>query len=165
MHVPVELLRTHVRHSTWASARLVEVAGTLSADELVRDFKSADKSVLGTLAHVYAADRVWLGRIQGRPPARFLDPEVDVRLDVLQRDWPALLARWQTWVDGLQDAAATIAYQDLKGNPFTTPLWQIVLHVVNHATHHRGQVSAMLRAMGHTPPPLDLIRFYREIAG
>lgn len=165
VHVPVELLRTHVRYSTWASARLVEAAGTLSPDELVRDFQSADKSVLGTLAHVYAADRVWLGRIEGRPPARFLDPEVDVRLDVLQRDWPTLLGRWQAWVDGLQDAAATVAYQDLKGNPYTTPLWQIVLHVVNHGTHHRGQVSAMLRAMGHTPPPLDLIRFYREITG
>ena len=118
--------------------------------------------MLGTLAHVYAADRVWLGRIRGKPPARFLDPDVDVKLEVLQRDWPALLAQWQAWVDGLQDASATVAYQDLKGNPFTTPLWQVVLHVVNHGTHHRGQVSAMIRAMGHTPPPLDLIRFYRE---
>jgi len=44
-----------------------------------------------------------------------------------------------------------------------TPLWQILLHVVNHATHHRGQVSGFLRAMGHTPPPLDLIAFYRTL--
>ena len=55
-----------------------------------------------------------------------------------------------------------ISYKDLKGNPWETPLWQIVLHVVNHASHHRGQVSAMLRAMGHTPPGVDLIFYYRE---
>ncbi len=165
MNVPAELLRTQVRYCTWASARLVAAAANLAPEELTRDFRSADKSVLGTLAHVYAADRVWLARIHGAPAAPFLDPDVDVKLEVLQRDWPALLARWQVWVDRLPDASATVAYQDLKGHPHTTPLWQIVLHVVNHGTHHRGQASAMIRAMGHTPPPLDLIRFYREACG
>ena len=42
--------------------------------------------------------------------------------------------------------------------------WQIVTHVVNHGTHHRGQVSGFLRTMGHTPPPLDLSFYYREQA-
>ena len=87
------------------------------------------------------------------------------RLTVLQHEWPALLARWQAWGDALQDASVAVTYKDLQGNPHTTPLWQIVLHVVNHATHHRGQAAAMIRAMGHTPPPLDLIRYYREVGG
>lgn len=163
MVIPVELLRTHLRYSAWASTRLVEAAAKLAPDELVRDFRSADKSVLGTLAHVYAADRVWFGRILGSPPARFLDPDADVQMHVLTRDWPVLLARWQSWADELQDAGTVLAYQDLQGRAQATPLWQIVLHVVNHATHHRGQVSAMIRAMGHTPPQLDLIRYYREV--
>jgi uncharacterized damage-inducible protein DinB len=42
-------------------------------------------------------------------------------------------------------------------------LWKIVLHVVNHGTHHRGQASGFLRAMGHVPPPLDLIAYYRTL--
>ncbi len=54
-----------------------------------------------------------------------------------------------------------IEYKDLKGNPYQSPLWQIVLHLVNHGSHHRGQVSGMLRALGKTPPPLDLIAYYR----
>jgi len=163
MSVPVETLRTHVRYTNWATNRIVTAAAALTPEELTRDFGSADKSVLGTLAHVYAADRVWLGRIEGAPPMRFIDPDVDVKLTVLQHDWPALLTRWQSWVDSLQDAASAAAYTDLQGNPHTTPLWQIVLHVVNHATHHRGQAAAMIRAMGHSPPQLDLIRFYREL--
>jgi uncharacterized damage-inducible protein DinB len=57
-----------------------------------------------------------------------------------------------------------IHYQDMKGNSYTSTLWEIVLHVVNHATHHRGQVAGFLRTLGHTPPPLDLIRFYREVS-
>ena len=54
------------------------------------------------------------------------------------------------------------SYKDLKGNPYTTPYWQIILHVVNHGTHHCGQVSGFQRSLGHAPPPLDLMAYYRE---
>jgi uncharacterized damage-inducible protein DinB len=43
-----------------------------------------------------------------------------------------------------------------------SPIWQIVLHLVNHATLHRGQVMAMLRQLGAVPPPTDLMVYYRE---
>jgi uncharacterized damage-inducible protein DinB len=157
-------LRAHMRYSMWASKRLVDVAATLPEDELTRDFTTADKSVLGTLAHVYAVDRVWLGRLHGRPPATFLDPATDIRLDVLRYDWPPLLAQWEALLSAQTDDSVLGAcrYLNLKGEPWETPIWQIVLHVVNHGTHHRGQVSGFLRAMGHTPPPLDLIAYYRE---
>jgi uncharacterized damage-inducible protein DinB len=52
----------------------------------------------------------------------------------------------------------------MRGNRWQQPPWQIVLHVVNHGTHHRGQVSGFLRAMGQTPPPVDLSMFYRTRA-
>jgi uncharacterized damage-inducible protein DinB len=162
----LEALRNHIDYTAWATARLVGAAGTLSAEELTRDFNTADRSVLGTLVHVFAADRVWLGRIHGNPPARFLDPERDMHVTVLQTDWPALLAKWKEWAAALTDESsrAKISYKDLKGNPYSTPAWQIILHVVNHGTHHRGQVSGFLRSLGHTPPPLDLIAYYRESA-
>lgn len=159
-----DILRTHLRYTAWASARLVDAAAKLHDDELTRDFGTADRSVLGTLVHVFAADRIWLDRIQGTPRAKFIDAEADMHLTVLQNDWPALLERWRAYAAGLSDSdtGRMIGYQDLKGNPYETPLWQIALHVVNHATHHRGQAAGMIRAMGHTPPPLDLIAFYRQ---
>jgi uncharacterized damage-inducible protein DinB len=51
----------------------------------------------------------------------------------------------------------------MRGNPWRQPLGQLVLHVVNHGTHHRGQVSGFLRAMGHVPPKLDLVSYYRNM--
>ena len=143
---------------------MLEAASKLSEEELRRDFKTADKNVAGTLAHAFAADRVWLGRIQGDPPATFIDDK-DRQLATLGTEWPALQQRWKQWAAPLsdQDVLEKISYKDLKGNPYQTPLWQILLHVVNHATHHRGQASGFLRAMGHTPPPLDLIAFYRTL--
>jgi uncharacterized damage-inducible protein DinB len=166
MAISSEALRSHIDYTAWASRRLVSAVSSLPADELTRDFQTADHSILGTLVHVYAADRVWFGRIEGNPPARFIDPEQDMRLEALQNDWPQLHQRWKAWAEGHNDDSLRqkLSYKDLKGNPYETPLWQIVLHVVNHGTHHRGQVSGFLRALGHTPPPLDLTAYYRELA-
>jgi uncharacterized damage-inducible protein DinB len=154
----------HLDYTTWASARLLEAAAKLSPEELSRDFGTADKSVAGTLGHVFAADRIWMARIQGQPPGTFITPE-DRDLAVLNREWPSLLQVWKQWAGVLTDEnGGTVAsYLDLKGNRWSAAWWQIVLHVVNHGTHHRGQVSGMLRTMGHVPPPLDLIAYYRQL--
>ena len=165
MAVLVDLLRLHIDYTAWASGRLVLAASQLTPEELTRDFKTANQSVLGTLVHVYAADRVWLARMENRPQAPFVT-EADHSLAVLQNDWPPLYDRWKKFVSGLTDeqAQAVVSYTDLKGTPWKQPPWQVVLHVVNHATHHRGQVSGFLRAMGHVPPVNDLVAYYRELA-
>ncbi|MCS7025399.1 MAG: DinB family protein [Bryobacteraceae bacterium] len=164
MSVPAEILRQHLGYSEWASQRLVSAAASLSQEELHRDFKHASKSILGTLAHIFAADRIWINRVTATPQATFLDPEKDLRLETLQQEWPLISERWRAFLAAENDDSVQrrIPYQDLKGNAYSTPLWQIVLHVVNHGSHHRGQVSAMLRALGYTPPPIDLIVYYRE---
>lgn len=153
----------HLSYTAWASARLVAAVSALTEEELTRDFGTADKSILGTLVHVFAADRVWLARMRGEVPGRFLDTARDMHLAVLQNDWPALLADWQAFVAAGADLAAPRPYHDLKGNAYSTPLWQVILHLVNHGTHHRGQVAGFLRSMGHVPPPLDLIAYYRSL--
>ena len=164
MPVSVDTLRLQLDYSAWASQRLLDVAAKLSPEELTRDFKTADKCVLDTLVHVYAADRIWLSRVLAEPRATFVDPE-DRDLTLLQSEWPALQQRWKLWLRdfGDGDEARQISYHDMRGNPYTQPVWQIVLHLVNHGTHHRGQVSGFLRAMGHTPPALDLIAYYRTL--
>jgi uncharacterized damage-inducible protein DinB len=164
MPVKADTLRTHLDYTTWATRRLLAAAAQLSEEELTRDFGSADKNVVGTLAHIFAADRVWMSRIEGKPPGMFISPE-DRDLALLARDWPALLDVWKDWAAELTDesVATVIYYKDNKGQDWQAPLWQIILHVVNHGTHHRGQVSGFLRAMGHAPQPLDLIAYYRTL--
>ena len=155
------MLQEHIRYSKWSSGQLVHAASKLTSEELVKDFKTSDRSVLGTLVHTFAADRIWLWRVEGKVPEVFFDPDRDMRLEVLQNDWPALYDRWYETLARLSPDTI-INYKDLKGNAHNSSVQQIVLHLVNHGTHHRGQVSGFLRAMGHTPPVIDLIRFYRE---
>jgi uncharacterized damage-inducible protein DinB len=161
--VSANVLRSHLAYTAWASQRLVHAASLLSETELTHDFNTSERSVLGTLVHTFAADRLWLARFQRAPHAGY-SSEADYHLKLLQTEWPALHTRWSQWVDGLtdQEIHATLDYKDMKGNPWSQPLWQLVLHVVNHGTHHRGQVSGFLRALGHAPPPLDLVVYYRE---
>lgn len=164
MPVTVDTLRLQLDYSAWASQRLLDAAAKLSAEELTRDFKTADKTVLDTLVHVYAADRIWLARVLGEQRATFIDPE-DRDLTLLQTEWPALQQRWKLWLKDLTDGdvGRVIEFKDTKGRPYAQPVWQILFHVVNHGTHHRGQVSGFLRAMGQTPPPLDMMAYYRTL--
>jgi uncharacterized damage-inducible protein DinB len=146
--------RQHLRYSTWASRRLLDAAVALDPEQFHRDMGVPNKSVHGTLAHILMADRSWVGRVLGDP----IEPT-----GAIEAEWPQIHERWETLADGWSDADLTrvVIYKDLKGNPHETPLWQIVLHVVNHATLHRGQVMAMFRQLGVAPPPTDLIGYYR----
>ena len=160
-----DVLRLHLNYARWASLRLLEAAGPLPDSELQRDFGTADKSVLGTLAHVYSGDRIWLARARG-DATPFPTREPFRELAVLAASWGGVMQGWMDLARPLKDDAflRVVSYRDTRGNPGATPLWQIVLHVVNHGTHHRGQAAGFLRSMGHVPPPLDLIAYYRELA-
>jgi uncharacterized damage-inducible protein DinB len=149
-------LRTHLRYSTWASRRVLDAVLKLDPEQQTRDLGCSHKGLLDTLRHIHFGDSIWLTRIQGeqyRPPS-----------DAIEIDWPRVHAAWERWSDSLNDAGVNrlVGYKDMKGNPYETPVWQICLHVVNHATLHRGQVMAMLRQLGVPPPPTDLIFYYRE---
>ena len=163
MHVSLETLRSHIDYTAWASRRILDAAAALSHDELMHDFGTADKSVLGTLLHVYGADVGWIERMYGNSPRTRPYPD-DASLAWLQAEWPRIWERWKVYVAGLTDggAEAEVAYTSMKGDAFRSPAWQIVMHVVNHGTHHRGQAAGFLRSLGKTPPVLDLMYYYRQ---
>jgi uncharacterized damage-inducible protein DinB len=141
---------------------MLTAAAGLTPAELSQDFKTSDKSVLGTLTHIYRAERIWLNRLREKK-AEFR-VEGDDTLLALQQNWPGIRSGWADWARELSEegAGAENTYADLKGNTFTQPIWTIVLHVVNHSSHHRGQAVGFIRALGHTPPNVDLITFSRQ---
>jgi len=162
MPLSVAELREHFAYSAWASQRLVQAATALSEAELQRDFQTADRSVLGTLVHTFAADRVWLARFRKLPNPPYSTP-ADYQMAVLVEQWPALYGEWDAWLSAQDEdgVAAELIYKDMKGNVWSNAIWKLALHVVNHGTHHRGQVAGFLRTMGHIPPALDLVAYYR----
>jgi uncharacterized damage-inducible protein DinB len=156
-------LDRHLQYTAWATNRLLKAVNGISHDQLLHDFKTGDRTIIGTLAHIFAADRVWYDRLIGHQRAAFIEDR-DRDLKVLGDEWPKLHTAWREWLASYARDLNNdpISYTNLKGDPFTSTATEIILHVVNHGTHHRGQVSGFLRALGHTPPPLDLIAFYRS---
>jgi uncharacterized damage-inducible protein DinB len=152
-----EDIRLHISYSGWASRRLLDAALALPEEQQRREFGVSHKSLLGTLEHIFFADRIWF--------ARTVDPSVLESEETLSIAWPLLQKRWEHWAAALtpEEIMRVVDYKDLKGTSHSTPVWQIALHVVNHATLHRGQAMSLLRQSGVAPPPTDLIFYYREI--
>jgi uncharacterized damage-inducible protein DinB len=150
----------HLRYSAWASRKLVDAVRVLPDAVVEKPVGISHGSLLGTLAHILWADWLWFTRV--------VEPmeEPGRTREALETIWPGLQDRWVAWAEPASDAEMqrVVEYRSiLDGRMARTPAWQIVLHVVNHATLHRGQVMGMLRQMDMAPPHTDLMNFYREL--
>ncbi|HLJ85735.1 MAG TPA: DinB family protein [Candidatus Angelobacter sp.] len=159
-----EFLRIHLSYKEWQGKRLIAAVRVLPTEIFEAQRGSSHGGIKGTLQHIYSADFAWLRRVQGLTVTR-ADVKLPETVKELEDWWTALLGDWKEWGNAVADAAWTsvLDYSLFNGTPCSTPLWQIVLHVVNHGTHHGGQVVAMLRQAGITPPPTDAIVYYREL--
>lgn len=156
-------LLTHYDYTLWASSKLLDAATRLSEEELTRDLNVSHKSFLQTLQHIYYADRIWLSRITGREQ-QFMDPDPGPGLDDLKSVWPPVIAELRAFIDNASDEtiASDLRFKRLTGDEYAIAHWKVLLHVVNHATLHRGQLMAMLRQLGHVPPSTDILFFYLQ---
>ena len=159
--IPTSLLHSHLDYTAWATGLVLAAAADVYEEDLTRDQGVSHSSLLGTLQHIYYADRVWLARLEGRM-INFADEGEGPGLAELTSMWPAVLKDFRDYAEGLgeEEANAVFTYKNLKGDEKSLGRAQAILHVVNHATLHRGQVIALLRQLGKTPPATDLLFFY-----
>jgi len=151
-------------YTVWANHRVMRAAATLDPDDYRRDLKASHGGVRGTLAHMMGAEWIWLERWKGLSPAHFPDEGEFADVVALRDRWSAIEEHRRSWLESLRpDALAeNIDYRDMKGNPWSQPLWQLVQHTANHATYHRGQVVVMLRQLGAKPAVTDMVFWDRK---
>jgi uncharacterized damage-inducible protein DinB len=158
-------LTTMLEFHYWARDRVLEAVEKLTPEQYTRDLGSSFRSVRDTLVHLLSADSNWLKRWRGTSPTTMLDPAEFPDVATLRTAWTAQEAQIRSFLASLDDNAVTraIDYKTLDGKPFTSAFWEMLHHVVNHGTYHRGQVQTMLRQLGATPArSVDAITFYRE---
>ena len=85
-------------------------------------------------------------------------------MKLLTEGWLKLDWRWKGWVEQASDdlLKGSITYRNMKGEEFCQPLYQIIHHLFNHMTYHRGQLVTMLRQAGAEQiPGTDFIAWAR----
>ena len=165
-----ETLKSHflmmARYNEWANSRVYYMAGQLSDEQYRSDVGAFFRSLHGTLNHLLVADWVWMRRLTGTG-------DHPVKLDAIIYDDLASLSEARRSEDRriisyVQNLAATqldevLDYKTMKGAPQKQPLREILAHVFNHQTHHRGQVHTILTILGIAEPePLDLLIMQRD---
>jgi uncharacterized damage-inducible protein DinB len=161
----VTSVQTLTRYKAWADGIFLSVVAGLPSSELVAPRPIFFGSILRTLNHSYAMDFAWQCNLMGRPhglSTRNPDGHPPIH------DLVASQRQMDTWYVGYADALSAdelgelVAFEFIGGGAGFMSREDILLHVVNHTTYHRGHVADMLYHLGIFPPTTDLPVFLRE---
>ena len=153
-------------YNRWANERVLDAIEALDDEAFTRDLGGSFPSVRDTLAHVIGAEWIWLQRWKGTSPTRPPDDWDSADLTRLRRFYAEVEAEQGAFIASLTDADLDreIFYRTLSGQAYSNRLWQLLRHLINHSSYHRGQITMMLRQLGATPAATDLILYDRERA-
>ena len=148
----------------WARARVLAAADQLPYEALRRPVLipggNEDGSLHAALAHIAATQAHWLARFQGQADHQLNGGAAFADLRSIAQAWEGSDAAILELIAS-NDLARVVRYQRAVGED-EQPLWQLLLHVSNHTTHHRAEACAALTALGSPPASVDFIDFTRE---
>jgi len=143
------------QYNAWANSR---VLGALAQQQVT------DDKILTLMSHVMAAQLIWLHRILNQPA-----PDVELwkkySLDRLQQLSDEGSSRWLQFIEANDGFNRQLRYHNYVGHAFENNIEQIMIHTVNHATYHRGQVALLMRERGYEPINTDYITYDRVMTG
>jgi uncharacterized damage-inducible protein DinB len=153
-----------IDYTIWANHRVMRACATVPVDDFRRELGASFGGLRGTLSHVLWAEWIWLERWKGISPTGMPDESEFETIVALRDRWKVIEDHRGAWLYALppEDAASIIRYRNTKGVAYEAPLWQLVQHVANHSTYHRGQVVSMLRQVGARTVCTDMVVFDRE---
>jgi uncharacterized damage-inducible protein DinB len=152
--------------NAWANRRTLDACAALTEAQFVQDLGSSFPSIRDTLAHLMLVEWVWLERWHSRAPEKYPASTEFATVAVVRARWAEIERGLLTYIASLrpEDLEKVVHHKTMAGVPQAQPLWQMLQHLVNHQTYHRGQVATLLRQLKAKPPSTDLIVFYRERA-
>jgi len=140
-------------YNLWANQRLLGA---------IRQQQIKDDAIFNLMSHIMSAQFIWLHRVEGLPTSSYPPWEV-YDLNEIESMANESNARWIEYLNNykLETLEEVIHYQNSVNKDFENRFVDILNHVINHSTHHRAQVSLMLRQLDIAPPQTDYIVFKR----
>ena len=151
----------------WADTLTYQSVAALPPGEAGKERRTLFKSIIGTLNHNYVVDRIWQAHLLGEDHGfgarnMLLYPEVDALWSAQQ----AMNRWWKDWSEAQTDGslAEKVHFRFVNGNPGVMTRGAILLHVVDHATYHRGWVAEMFFEVPAKGPTTDLCVYLQEVS-
>jgi len=159
------LIRAVYAYNDWANRQVIGAVEAVGPAHFRESYGASSFDSLGnTLAHLLVAEMIWLHRWQ-QGPAHMAQPfdERSVELAELRAAWRRHQSEQAAFLAALTttELAASVRYRSSAGVSYEQALWRIILHPVNHGTHHRAEIADMLSRSGARAPWLELIQYER----
>lgn len=157
-------------YHNWANDRIFNHLKELPDAVFDQEIKSVFSSIKEVLIHVYQVDAMWLSVMSGAPFSQTMEviKEIKVKsqdpdLDEIVKLYSENTDRYKSFFEEQDDLDADIEIEHPRYGKLKTTIADLVLHVVNHGTYHRGNITAMLRQQGHAGVPTDYILYVYEM--
>jgi uncharacterized damage-inducible protein DinB len=161
-----ELLRQYAAYNIWANQKLTELILSLTEEQQHKEIASSFNGLHKTILHLWDAESIWWQRMKLheriiRPSENFNGSTKDIVNGLLNQS-----RQWEEWVNSASDLSIShvFQYQTTKKEQFKLPIYQMLLHLFNHGTYHRGQLVTILHQLGveKINPQTDFIVWSRK---
>jgi uncharacterized damage-inducible protein DinB len=151
----------------WANRKLFDVISKLTHEQFTRTVDGSHGSVRNTMVHVLSAEWGWLDRCGGPNRGAPLNPADYPTAESLVSTWNKVETYLREFLSTLrdQDLARSVEFAIGGAEKRSMPLGELMQHAANHGVHHRGQVSLLLRLLGHSPDNFDILFYHAERRG
>jgi uncharacterized damage-inducible protein DinB len=160
-----QMLDQYASYNRWANQLITQSILSLPEEKQLQEVPGSFPSLFRTVMHMWDAESIWWQRIRLHermviPSEAFKSGTKEAVRGLLNQS-----AQWEDWVCGSSEMQLShiFAYQNSRREQFKQPVADVLMHVFNHGTYHRGQLVAMLRSLGETKiPATDLIVYTRK---
>ena len=161
-----ELLLQMAKYNLWANKRIVDIMLKLDDEQLDKEIVSSFPSVRATAYHIWGAEFLWLQRIQLTEQPVYIPDVFRGGFAEACSDWQAVSQVFIDFIERQYDDKALMhvfQYYNLEKRSFKNPVFEVLQHVFNHSTYHRGQLVTMLRQLGiEKIPATDFTAYTRK---
>jgi uncharacterized damage-inducible protein DinB len=154
-------------YNYWADKRYFAVAEGLTEEQLHQMQGHSWGDVHAMFVHMMSSEWVWLQRWNGTSPKSHLNKNDFPTLESVREKWAEIEASMRSFIEAQSEESlqAKITYSNFSGETFSVPLYQMLMHVANHETHHRGELAAMYALMNVPHPEEEVIQYFLNLSG
>jgi uncharacterized damage-inducible protein DinB len=158
-------LTKYAHYNCWANQQILEVIYNLTDEQIHREVISSFPSIYKTVLHMLDAEAIWWQRLKLVEVVEVPSATFNGTIMELGNTWVRQSKQIKEWVDLAVAGTFTheFSYMTSKKVRFKQPVYEVLMHLFNHQSYHRGQLVTLLRQTGCTTiPSTDLINFLRK---